>query len=928
MAKILVQYEADTSKLQEKLKSVEQSNLKLGATAKSTGDKMSSAFNSASNTLDGAGKSTNKFTETIKGLGDKLSSTNNIFAEIGSGIAAAFTIDLVLRFASETVKAFQEAELNARKLQSAVGVNGGVSEDFERLISQSEDLQKITIFSNADIQKAQTAALQYGLTADQVERLIPVITDFASATGQDLDSALQSVILGLEGNARGLKKYGVQVDATLDSTGKLADITDQLSKKYKDQAVIVGETAYGATKKLSNQFEGIKENIGSFVSGIEEIGVSLLSLALNGFKPLDDELDNTGEKLLDTTEKVKKFNLAILSANITNLEQQIKAGTGESQKLNEELDKLKEKKLSIEISGLSDSQILERIAAIEKFKFRFKEDDRELKALQKESEKRRLDSIVSEKDLTKLTESELLKRQQILKEANKNTNNKSLSDALEAIQNELDARKAGNDKALQDRQKASEQLKQIALKDAQDLLQVQQTTEAERLAKERDGLIQERQLLYESGLKRKTDEETLQNDIANIKEKYRLKILDAEKAAKQKRLDEIDKINKKNADDDLKATLAAIDLSASEETKRVIEEYIKKADFSEKAQKGLAQKLLKIEVDFAIAKDKEIIKNSQSTDEQILAAKKDLADQEAKLAKGTTDNYSNEDQKRLDSALSIVSGIEEAYTALFGLISALNQQSISAAESNRDSELQSYDDQLSSLEKLNERKAISDREYERRKSALLESRTKAEKKANDEIKKLKQEQAENDKLKAIFDTIINTAVAVTKFLASGNIALSIIAGATGALELATIISTPIPKFYEGEKFVKRGKNKPGRDTIPAMLNEGERVVTTEKNKKYWDLYEAIDGGKLDRYIEERHVLPKLLKLKKQSEEQRQKSFAESVAASLLTVNGGITGYEMNRIFSKGIHIKNADEVGKHMAKEIVSNMPKSYGGWG
>ena len=171
-------------------------------------------------------------------------------------------------------------------------------------------------------------------------------------------------------------------------------------------------------------------------------------------------------------------------------------------------------------------------------------------------------------------------------------------------------------------------------------------------------------------------------------------------------------------------------------------------------------------------------------------------------------------------------------------------------------------------------------------------------------------------------------MAVTKFLASGNIALSIIAGATGALELATIISTPIPKFYEGEKFVKRGKNKPGRDTIPAMLNEGERVVTTEKNKKYWDLYEAIDGGKLDRYIEERHVLPKLLKLKKQSEEQRQKSFAESVAASLLTVNGGITGYEMNRIFSKGIHIKNADEVGKHMAKEIVSNMPKSYGGWG
>ena len=154
MAKILVQYEADTDQLQVKLKGVEQANTKLGTSAKATGDKMSSAFNSTAKSVGDTEKTTNKFSDSIKKLGEKTSSLNNVFGEIGKGIAAAFTVDLVLKFAAETVKAFQEAELNAKKLQTAVGVNGGVSEDFERLISQSEDLQKITIFSDDDIQRA------------------------------------------------------------------------------------------------------------------------------------------------------------------------------------------------------------------------------------------------------------------------------------------------------------------------------------------------------------------------------------------------------------------------------------------------------------------------------------------------------------------------------------------------------------------------------------------------------------------------------------------------------------------------------------------------------------------------------------------------------------------------------------------------------
>ena len=54
-------------------------------------------------------------------------------------------------------------------------------------------------------------------------------------------------------------------------------------------------------------------------------------------------------------------------------------------------------------------------------------------------------------------------------------------------------------------------------------------------------------------------------------------------------------------------------------------------------------------------------------------------------------------------------------------------------------------------------------------------------------------------------------------------------------------STP-SSFYEGTPYVQLGRNKPGRDTVPAMVNKGERIVTTKANEQDWDLYEGLRTG--------------------------------------------------------------------------------------
>lgn len=111
----------------------------------------------------------------------------------------------------------------------------------------------------------------------------------------------------------------------------------------------------------------------------------------------------------------------------------------------------------------------------------------------------------------------------------------------------------------------------------------------------------------------------------------------------------------------------------------------------------------------------------------------------------------------------------------------------------------------------------------------------SEEKYAQETSKIKRKQAISDKAFAIFDATINIANAIIAALKAGPIAGPILAGLIGALgaaQIALIAATPIPKFFKGVIDLKRGAYPQGRDTIPAMLNEGESVMTTAETKRY------------------------------------------------------------------------------------------------
>lgn len=209
-----------------------------------------------------------------KGAKESKSALNEVLSEItdirgqlvnlGKGIAAAFAIEAIISFGRESVAAFMEAELNARKLQAAVKNIANENEAAaQALLDQSDIWQSQSIYSDDAIQAAQTQLLQFGLTTKQVETLIPRIIDLASAQGENgLAGTTDLVIAGLNGQMRGLKSIGSEFNATGDIAQDFNSIM-QSTEKFVGSAATTMETAAGKAQYYRNRLDEIKESIGA-----------------------------------------------------------------------------------------------------------------------------------------------------------------------------------------------------------------------------------------------------------------------------------------------------------------------------------------------------------------------------------------------------------------------------------------------------------------------------------------------------------------------------------------------------------------------------------------------------------------------------------------------------------------------------------------
>jgi len=102
---------------------------------------------------------------------------------------------------------------------------------------------------------------------------------------------------------------------------------------------------------------------------------------------------------------------------------------------------------------------------------------------------------------------------------------------------------------------------------------------------------------------------------------------------------------------------------------------------------------------------------------------------------------------------------------------------------------------------------------------------------------------------AQLEIALNAAIAIARAAAEGGAGAAITIAATLislAVGFAQAKATASQAFASGSDYVTRGKGeRPGTDTVHAMLNEGEAVIQTDKNRTYSSAVKAIRRGSID-----------------------------------------------------------------------------------
>ena len=149
----------------------------------------------------------------------------------------------------------------------------------------------------------------------------------------------------------------------------------------------------------------------------------------------------------------------------------------------------------------------------------------------------------------------------------------------------------------------------------------------------------------------------------------------------------------------------------------------------------------------------------------------------------------------LQSVSAIAQGINE-------IVGGMYERQIEDLEKQEEANEEAKDKEIARIEELAETGAISEEEAEARKRAAEDKTARK----NEEIAKkkaaLQARQAKLEKATNIVQTIMATALAVTKSLP--NLVLAGIVAAMGAVQLATIVAQPIPKYAKGTKDHKGG----------------------------------------------------------------------------------------------------------------------------
>jgi hypothetical protein len=197
--------------------------------------------------FDQAGSATSKLDKGVK----KLAGT----------LIAAFSVQKIISFGKNAVKAFAENEKSAKRLETVVK-NLGLA--FETPIIEAS-LDRISAkygYQGEVLREAYQKLLTSTGSLTKSQDLLNLSLDIAAGSGVDILTVNQDLAAAYVGQTRGLRKYNLGLSQAQLKTLKFDDAVDKLTTAFKGSAGNELETYAGKMRVLQEGAENAQEIIG------------------------------------------------------------------------------------------------------------------------------------------------------------------------------------------------------------------------------------------------------------------------------------------------------------------------------------------------------------------------------------------------------------------------------------------------------------------------------------------------------------------------------------------------------------------------------------------------------------------------------------------------------------------------------------------
>jgi hypothetical protein len=896
-ATIQVAYEAETSSLKASVDEINKINDKVVQGAQESAQKVKKEFNGIANSFAAAfgGKQTeaalNNQEKAISKLATSGKSLTGQLRQMKQELAALESAG------QDGTEAFNKLLVAAAKLEDQIGdtrakvkILASDTFKFDAAVQATQGLA-------AGFEVAQGAAALFGGESEDLQKTIAKVTA-ATAVANGVsqianlikeESTIKTAVLTaaqtaynvVVGNSTGLMKaFRIALAAT--GVGALAIGLIALVQNFDKLKDAINGTS-DTTRALDSTLEDTKKALGGAIEQTTKVGTAF-ELAKKGVISKEEALVTYNETLGGTFGKTTDLNVAeanyikkkdayiaataaraqaqalfaqsaVLAAEAATASQEDVRGVGD--KILAFANRANAAFADLLTIGLTDAS--EQAKKVNNDAAKFAQE-------RVKTEKEAQSKIILDLGASKLKEAETIENAAgIISEAEQKILDERAAKNKAAAEKALEATK----KAAEDQAKAREQLRALENEafinqlDAQSKIlndsntKVAELEKAFREAKFKEGSDQELQA-----------QKDLQIAIEQIKKQAGVQLAEVEKATNEKILK--DKLDAAKAAEGatLQEQLAALQLQESLElesadalgkskveiatryavlignvTKQIDDAVvntqinnIKRLEIEQGTSLDRRIELIKIE-----AEKRKLDAANSIKDEKERASAIELIEKETQ--KQITDETNKEIQDRTDKVLEFAKEVSTAFAALNDLSKASAESRIADIQAASDKELEAVNNSTM----LEREKAQSRIAIENKKARM--------------IAEINRRQAVQDKALALFNIGISTSEAIMKFLVTPGgtrgIALSILAGITGAAQAAAVIAKPIPKFERGG-LIGGKLHSQGGTLIEA--EQGEYMVNRRQSAKHRRELDAMNHSTeaFRRMIDERYVRPALM----------------------------------------------------------------------